>query len=161
MPRHGFGPAWGGGRRQAPWAPGMGAGHGRGMGRGSLLEPALLASLAAQATHGYDLKKTIESLSGGFLVVDPGGLYRALRRLEEDGFVESAWASGDFGPQRREYKLTSAGAELLEEWVLHLRQRRDVIGSLIEALEKARAGVQARDEKDNPGEREERKKNDA
>jgi PadR family transcriptional regulator PadR len=147
MPGRRFGPGWGGGQRPAPWAPGRGAG--RGMGRGSLLEPALLASLASQATHGYDLRRTVETLTGGFLAVDPGGVYRALRRLEEEGFVGSTWASGEFGPQRREYELTAAGAELLEQWKRHLRQRRDVIDALLGAIESAGSGERDQDEKDD------------
>jgi PadR family transcriptional regulator PadR len=135
--------------RAGGWAPGRGGGGrgwGGGMGRGSLLEPALLASLASQATHGYDLRKTIETLTEGFLAVDPGGLYRILRRLEEEGFVESKWAAGEFGPQKREYELTDDGRELLEQWARHLRQRRSVIDALVRAIDSAGAGKSEQDE---------------
>jgi DNA-binding PadR family transcriptional regulator len=127
------------------------------MGRGSLLEPALLIALRAQATHGYDLKRSIEALTDGFLLVDTGGLYRALRRLEEEGFVESRWASGEFGPQRREYELTAEGSALLEQWIRHLRQRRDVIGALLGAVERADAGEPGPSEKDEANTSDERK----
>jgi PadR family transcriptional regulator PadR len=107
------------------------------MGRGSLLEPALLASLAVQSTHGYDLRQTIETLTEGFLSVDTAAVYRALRRLEEDGFAKSTWASGEFGPQRREYELTNEGAALLAQWKQHLESRRNAIDTLLKAIEGA------------------------
>ncbi len=47
----------------------------------------------------------------GFAGDDPGGLYRALRALESDGFVHSAWEPSPAGPDRRIYELTRAGME--------------------------------------------------
>jgi DNA-binding PadR family transcriptional regulator len=130
------------------------------MGRGSLVEPALLASLASQAAHGYDLMRAIETVTQGFLSVDSGGVYRALRRLEEEGLVESSWASGEFGPQRREYRLTPDGSALLEQWVVHLRQRRDAIGSLLDAIEQAgvAAGTEENEKDDSDATDERREK---
>lgn len=48
--------------------------------------------------------------------VDPGGLYRALRRLEAGGFVSSDWAESEAGPQRRTYELNGEGRELARDW---------------------------------------------
>ena len=77
----------GAGRRQH-------AGRGRGGRGGGLLEPALLAVLASAPSHGYDLRRAVEDLSGGLVCMDPGGMYRALRRLEEEGYVTSTWSTG-------------------------------------------------------------------
>lgn len=108
-----------------------------GRGRGALLEPAVLASLADSEAHGYDVRKSIEEMTGGEVVADPGGLYRLLRRLEEDGFVASTWVEGESGPQRREYTLTDAGHELLEHWLDHLRERERTLSLLVTAVERA------------------------
>jgi DNA-binding PadR family transcriptional regulator len=102
-----------------------------------LLEPALLAVLGSQPSHGYDLRRAVEDLSGGLVCMDPGGTYRALRRLEEEGHVASSWSTGAHGPQRREYELTDKGRSLLEEWVERLRQRERVFRSVIELLERS------------------------
>ena len=111
---------------------------GRGQG---LLEPAVLAVLAARPSHGYELQRAVEELSGGLMCMDSGGMYRVLRRLEEDGFVASSWAEGDHGPQRRCYQLTDKGRALLEQWIERLRRRDEVIHSVIELVERSLGSV--------------------
>ena len=113
------------------------SGRGRG-GRGAgLLEPALLAALAAQPSHGYDLRRAVEELSGGLVCMDPGGMYRVLRRLEEESYILSKWSTGEHGPQRREYELTDQGRSLLRQWAEHLRERERVFRSVIELIDRS------------------------
>mgnify|MGYP001055424937 CR=1 FL=1 len=106
----------------------------RGRGQGALLEPLVLAALAHSETHGYDLARTMEEMTGGEVVPDAGGLYRILRRLEADGVVTSAWQEGDSGPQRRAYRLTEDGRRLLSHWIGHLEERRRTLDVLIDAV---------------------------
>lgn len=139
----------GGGRCGGAKAPGTGGGrplHGAGRpccrragggGGGALAEPAALAALLNGSGHGYDLRKAIADLTGGELEVDAGGLYRVLRRLEDDGYVVSAWSEGDSGPQRRDYELTAIGRELATDWVAHLRERQRVTGLVADVLSSA------------------------
>jgi PadR family transcriptional regulator, regulatory protein PadR len=108
-----------------------------GRGRGTLLEPAVLASLARAQAHGYDLRRTVEEITQGAVVCDPGGLYRILRRLEEDDLVTSRWVEGEAGPQRREYTLTDGGRELLRLWHEDLRERQRVFGAVASVMEEA------------------------
>jgi DNA-binding PadR family transcriptional regulator len=108
-----------------------------GGGGGALVEPAALAALLNRGAHGYDVRRAISELTGGELEVDAGGLYRVLRRLEYDGFVVSAWAEGESGPQRRDYEITAEGRELAEDWVVHLRERQRVAGLLADVLSSA------------------------
>ena len=112
-------------------------GRGRGVRAGGLLEPALLAALAARPSHGYDLRRAVEELSGGLVCIDPGGMYRVLRRLEEESYIVSKWSTGEHGPQRREYELTGDGRELLVQWGEHLRQREHAFRSVIDAIEES------------------------
>jgi DNA-binding PadR family transcriptional regulator len=109
-------------------------GRGAGVGRGSLLEPAILAALATETAHGYDLRTSVEDLTRGLLVVDPGGLYRALRRMEDDGLVVSAWTDGEHGPQRRTYRLTADGREVLGFWLGRLEDRKRALDGIIQAI---------------------------
>ena len=122
---------------------GIGTGRRPCGGGGGLLEPALLAVLASQPSHGYDLRRAVEELSGGLVCIDPGGMYRVLRRLEEEGFVASTWSEGDHGPQRRRYELTDEGRSLLRQWAEHLRQRERVFRSVIEIVERSLEPVTA------------------
>lgn len=109
----------------------------RGRGQGALLEPLVLAALAGGGTHGYDVVSRIESLTEGKVTADLGGIYRVLRRLDDAGMVVSAWAEGESGPMRREYRLTSEGQELLAHWLGHLEERKETLDVLIRAVKSA------------------------
>lgn len=108
--------------------------RGVGAGGGAFVEPAALAALARNGGHGYDLRREIRELTDGEFDADAGGLYRVLRRLEEEGFVSSRWTEGGSGPQRREYELTQEGRYLARDWIEHLRDRERVSGVLASAL---------------------------
>lgn len=111
--------------------------RGAGSGAGAFVEPAALAALSHQSGHGYDLRREIREMTDGQLDVDAGGLYRVLRRLEEERFVTSRWAEGESGPARRDYELTAEGRELALDWVEHLRDRQRMSGLLADALASA------------------------
>jgi DNA-binding PadR family transcriptional regulator len=84
--------------------------------------------------HGYDLRKAIAEMTDEVITVDAGGLYRILRRMEEEGFVTSKWVDGDSGPQKRDYELTSAGRALADDWITHLEERARLAGMLASEL---------------------------
>jgi PadR family transcriptional regulator PadR len=84
------------------------------------LRPCLLLLLAEGTSHGYELLDQVAGL--GLDRVDPGGLYRCLRAMDEEGLVRSSWEPSASGPARRTYALTDEG----RDW-LHL-----VAGSLAE-----------------------------
>lgn len=77
----------------------------------NFLRPCLLLLLKESPAHGYDLLERLKAF--GFPGTDPGGLYRMLRGLEEEGLVHSAWEPSVAGPQRRRYEITRAGSETL------------------------------------------------
>jgi PadR family transcriptional regulator PadR len=75
------------------------------------LRPCLLLLLAEGTSHGYELLEQVSAL--GLDRVDPGGLYRSLRAMDEEGLVRSAWQPSASGPARRTYELTDEGREWL------------------------------------------------
>ena len=75
------------------------------------LRPCLLLLLGEGTSHGYELLEQVASL--GLDRVDPGGLYRCLRAMDEEGLVRSTWEPSTSGPARRTYELTEEGAEWL------------------------------------------------
>ena len=81
------------------------------------IQPCLLLALRTKPSYGYELLEKI--IAFGFLdgPVDPGMVYRHLRKLEEDGFVSSTWDTSGTGPARRYYSLTTEGDELLRDWI--------------------------------------------
>ncbi|GAB4285093.1 MAG: hypothetical protein Kow0067_07610 [Coriobacteriia bacterium] len=97
----------------------------------------MLAALVRGESHGYDLVAAIEEITGGAVVADTGGLYRVLRRLEDEGSVVSHWEEGEAGPARRSYQLTDEGRELLAHWLQHLRERKRTLDTLVDVVRAA------------------------
>jgi len=75
------------------------------------LRPCLLLLLAEGTSHGYELLDQVGEL--GLERVDPGGLYRCLRAMDEEGLVRSTWEPSAAGPARRTYELTDEGRDWL------------------------------------------------
>ena len=81
--------------------------------------------LREEPAHGYDLLERLRPL--GFTRDDPGRLYRALRTLEDEGLVHSAWEASETGPDRRIYELTRAGTEELHVAAKALADTAEVV----------------------------------
>ena len=73
------------------------------------LQLLILALLARQPAHGYELIRTIEEISGGFYVPSPGMIYPALTYLDEIGHAV-AEADGN----KKLFTITDAGRAALE-----------------------------------------------
>jgi len=78
----------------------------------------VLLGLVEGDLHGYGIIQRTEQQSDGRIRLDPGTLYRAIRRLREGGLVAHAPRREaedlDDGRQRRYYKLTPSGREVAE-----------------------------------------------
>lgn len=103
-------------------------------GRG-LVDAALLAAVAEKPSYGYELRKRVDEMTAGAVNLDPGTMYRTLRRLEEEGAVSSAWADGEFGPQRREYTISDRGVTLLMCWADYLAEQQALNQRVIDAVQ--------------------------
>lgn len=72
----------------------------------------LLALLADEPAHSYQLKSDFEDRTGGAWMLNIGQVYSTLQRLERDGLVRAA----DTEDQRTTYALTALGEQALGEW---------------------------------------------
>ena len=104
---------FGGGRGGFGGGPGGFGGGEDGMPRGRKftsddLQLLLLALLAEQARHGYELIKALEVRSNGFYTPSPGMVYPALTYLEELGY-----ATVELEGNRKRYALADPGREHL------------------------------------------------
>ena len=95
----------------------------------NFLRPAILLLLREHPAHGYDLLERLRPL--GFQRADPGGLYRTLRALEDEGFVHSGWEPSDSGPDRRIYEITRAGGEELHRLAAALDAGRETLEAFL------------------------------
>ena len=76
----------------------------------------VLLALSQESQHGYGLKKSIRERTAGAVNLDPGGLYRLVARLEEDGLIKPASPPPELDaddPRRLYYALTDLGRRVL------------------------------------------------
>jgi DNA-binding PadR family transcriptional regulator len=80
----------------------------------------LLALLAEEPTHGYQLKTAFERRTGGSWALNIGQVYTTLQRLERDGLVEvdvaNPTAADGERADRTDYRITASGREQLDGW---------------------------------------------
>jgi PadR family transcriptional regulator, regulatory protein PadR len=95
------------------------------------LTPVTLVVLREGSFHGYELMEWLEEF--GFEQINPGTLYRTLRRVEEEGLCESEWETSESGPARRMYSITKAGAAYLDAWAEECKRYQQVLDSFSRA----------------------------
>ena len=80
----------------------------------------ILARLLRGDSYGYEINKTISTLSSGRFELKEATLYTAFKRLEDQGFIASYWGNSGAGARRRYYTITPNGRDachrLLAEW---------------------------------------------
>jgi DNA-binding PadR family transcriptional regulator len=78
----------------------------------------LLALLAKDPAHGYELKTLLEQTFGqAYPSPNIGQIYVTLQRLERDGLVRSQDVVQATRPNKRVYELTPAGRDAVAAWV--------------------------------------------
>lgn len=87
------------------------------------IEPRLLFLLRSAPAHGYELIRRMEEVPLPGPLPDTGAVYRALRRMEEEGLVSSRWADAAAGPRRKVYRITPRGRRRLQVWAEAIRGR--------------------------------------
>ncbi|MFO7951813.1 MAG: helix-turn-helix transcriptional regulator [Bacillota bacterium] len=95
------------------------------------LVPCLLLLLKESSAHGYHLIERLSKLPFLFTVPDPAVVYRRLRCLEEDGFIESRLEEGTGGPARKVYSLTKEGEAYLQDWVPIIAAQKESLGGFL------------------------------
>lgn len=78
----------------------------------------LLANLAEQPCHGYELRRRVEHSTG--YALSNNSLYPALRRFTEAGAVTRTQEPQEGRPPRHVYELTDVGRELLHDMLADL-----------------------------------------
>jgi DNA-binding PadR family transcriptional regulator len=80
----------------------------------SYVEFHILLALAEEPRHGYGIMLDTEERTAGRVTLEPGNLYRALKRMRARGLVDRAEqpddAEGD--ERRRYYRITDVGRRM-------------------------------------------------
>lgn len=96
--------------------------RGRMFGQGEL-RLALLALIAEKPSHGYELIKDIEEMTGGAYAPSPGAVYPTLQLLEDEGAIAPAEAEG----AKKPFAATDQGRTELQD-------RKDEVDELMRRL---------------------------
>jgi len=137
-------------------------------------EYVVLGALMSGARHGYEIMQFLGSALESTWQLSTSQLYVLLKRLEQEGCLESCSESQESRPPKRVFKLTNAGRKAFLEWlstpVEHVRDFRmeflckmfffdslslpgakDLVNTQIRVLEKLLDKIQRRPNKDESG----------
>jgi PadR family transcriptional regulator PadR len=78
------------------------------------LDLLILKSLALEPLHGMGISRRIAQITGATFDVKAGSLFPALHRMEEAGWLASAWAESETKRRSKFYKLTRTGRGRLQ-----------------------------------------------
>ena len=113
-----------------------------------ILPPFVLLAVSLQRAHGYVIEDYLRAL--GLFGITMSTLYRTLRQMEKDGFLESTWEPGPTGPARRVYTITDAGHVWLDASAAMLNTYRETIDRFFGVYDAGpRAGRHQPDESTN------------
>ena len=95
----------------------------------------ILARLLQSDSYGYEINKTISTLSAGRFELKEATLYTAFRRLEELGYIASYWGYSGAGARRRYYTITPAGREACHRLLTEWEETKEIMDKLLERTE--------------------------
>jgi PadR family transcriptional regulator PadR len=93
----------------------------------------ILKALALSEMHGLAISHRIAQITNGTFQVKPGSLFPALHRMEEAGWVTSAWGDSENNRRARFYRLTAAGRRQLKNETLQWETIAVAIASALQA----------------------------
>jgi len=108
--------------------------RGRMFGQGEL-RLALLALIAEEERHGYELIKAIEDMTGGSYAPSPGAVYPTLQMLADEGKITEAKSKD----AKKPFKATDEGSGELEERAEEVEALMKRLGKHGERAEKVRS----------------------
>ena len=78
------------------------------------LDLLILKAVALQELHGMGIARRIAQMTDGTFDVKPGSLFPALHRMEQAGWLNSAWGESETNRRAKFYSLTKAGRKQLQ-----------------------------------------------
>jgi PadR family transcriptional regulator, regulatory protein PadR len=97
------------------------------------LDLLILKALSTGELHGVGVSRRIEQITDGAFVVRPGSLFPGLHRLEEAGWLASAWEPSENNRRAKYYRLTRAGRRQLGEETAQWNRIALAIGRALQA----------------------------
>ncbi|MFG3255081.1 PadR family transcriptional regulator [Streptomyces sp. NPDC048172] len=81
------------------------------------LEHAILVSLLEKPGSGYELARRFDRSIGYFWTATHQQIYRVLKRMESDGWIEAREVAQQARPDKKEYSVAAPGRDALSGWL--------------------------------------------
>ncbi|MGW7080233.1 PadR family transcriptional regulator [Streptomyces sp. NPDC054866] len=81
------------------------------------LEHAILVSLLEKPGSGYELARRFERSIGYFWTATHQQIYRVLKRMESDGWIDVRDVPQQARPDKKEYSVAALGRSALSQWL--------------------------------------------
>jgi DNA-binding PadR family transcriptional regulator len=81
------------------------------------LEHAILVSLLEKPGSGYELARRFDRSIGRFWTATHQQIYRVLRRMETDGWIDAEEVAQDGRPDKKVYSAAGPGRDVLAGWL--------------------------------------------
>lgn len=91
----------------------------------------ILRTLVMGPAHGHTIAEAIERTSENALEVEQGSLYPALHRLEDRGWLSSAWGVSENNRRAKFYRLTPKGRKEMNAAADRWRKMTRAIGLIL------------------------------
>ena len=91
------------------------------------LELCVLALLARRESYAYEIASTLAASVG----MGEGTIYPLMRRMQDDGLVDTRLAESSSGPPRKYYRLTSMGRAAYAAQTREWRAFSDAVDQLL------------------------------
>ena len=91
---------------------------------------AALILLNKKPHHGYEMMKTVDERTSGFLKPTAGGIYPILQDLENSGYIKGEWDC-ETKRKRKIYSITPEGKKVLEHT---LAKENKLVNTMVDLL---------------------------
>jgi len=91
----------------------------------------ILKTLTLEPMHGLGVSRRIEQITDGVFQVQPGSLFPALHRLEQEGWIQGTWGESENNRRAKYYSLTRAGRMHLEKELAQWNRLASAIGLVL------------------------------
>lgn len=96
------------------------------------LDLLILTILNREPLHGYGISQRLAELTRDVFVVNPGSLFPALYKLEQDGKLVAEWRASENNRNAKYYRLTRAGKKQLERQLRRYNRGAVAIAHVLE-----------------------------
>jgi PadR family transcriptional regulator PadR len=96
------------------------------------LDLMVLKTLAAMGSqHGYGIARRIEQVSEDLLQLNQGTIYASLLRLQQRGWISSAWGTSENNRKAKYYSITRSGRGQLAREAENWERMAGVMGRVL------------------------------